>query len=240
MCGRFTLIDLSQFTDLFPWIRPPQTPTSTRYNIAPSQPVAVVANHPEPRVEFFQWGLVPSWAKDPSIGGRMINARAESLAEKNAFKVPLKRRRCLVPASGFYEWKKNPDQSKTPMYITRADGRPICFAGLWDVWHDPAGGELPTCTIITTAANELMASVHDRMPVILPESAYQQWLDPGEMTPEALKPLLTPLPADALRMHPVSRAVNSPKNDGPECIRPAAAPPPRTPLADQPGLFDSL
>jgi putative SOS response-associated peptidase YedK len=229
MCGRFTLIDLSQFTDLFPWIRPPEQQFQPRYNIAPSQAVPAVVNHLQPTVDFFQWGLVPSWAKDPAIGGRMINARAESLAEKPAFKTSLRRRRCIIPASGFYEWRKNPDKTKTPMYITRKDGHPMGLAGLWDIWHDPTGGELPTCTIITTAPNELMAVVHDRMPLILPESHYRFWLTSEEMKPQDLQPLLVPFPADALQMRPVSRAVNSPKTDTPECIRPAE---------EQGGLFD--
>jgi putative SOS response-associated peptidase YedK len=236
MCGRFTLVDLSQFTDLFPWIRPPDQPAPARYNIAPSQPVAVVINDPQPKIEFFQWGLVPHWAKDPSIGNRMINARAESLARKNAFRIPLKRRRCLIPASGFFEWRKNPDRSRTPMYLTRRDGRPMCFGGLWDVWHSPAGGELRTCTIITTDANELAASVHDRMPLILEESAWQRWLAPGEVEPRELEPLLAPFPAEAMRMHPVSRIVNSPGTDAPECIRPVDEP--GAGGAEQRGLFD--
>ena len=239
MCGRFTLVDLAQFTDLFPWIRPPDEPPPARYNIAPSQPIATVPNLPEPKIELFQWGLVPHWAKDPAIGNRMINARAESLAQKNAFKTPLKRRRCIIPASGFYEWKKNSDKTKTPMYITRADGRPLGLAGLWDTWHDPAGGELRTCTIITTAPNELMATIHDRMPLILPESQYKLWLDPEEMKPEELEPLLAPFPAGQMRMHPVSRAVNSPKTDAPECIRPIEDAPKKRKPPEEPTLFDT-
>src|SRR5439155_13144753 len=156
-----------------------------RYNIAPSQPIAVVANSGNNQIEFFRWGLVPSWAKDPSIGNRMINARCETLAEKPMFRAALKRRRCLIPASGFYEWKKNPDgKTKTPMYIRMKSGKPFAFAGLWDRWKSPDGSELLSCTIVTGKPNEMVADIHDRMPVILTGDACEKWVDPSEMSAE--------------------------------------------------------
>src|SRR2546423_1862229 len=150
MCGRYTLIRLADFTDIFPWIRAPQQWPEARYNIAPSQSVAVVANNRDNQIEFFRWGLVPSWAKYESICNRIINARCETLASKPMFKTALKRRRCLIPASGFYEWKKLPDgKTKTPMYIRMKGGKPFAFAGLWDRWKSPDGSELLSCTIVT-------------------------------------------------------------------------------------------
>lgn len=227
MCGRYVLLTLADFTDLFPWIRPADAPPPPRYNIAPTQAVAVVPNKPSPQVEFFHWGLVPSWAKDPAIGNRMINARAETLAEKPAFRTALKRRRCLIPAHGFYEWRKNPDGTKTPLYIAMKSAKPFAFAGLWDEWHDPGGSVLPSCTIITTNPNALLKTIHDRMPAILRPDQYRQWLDPAEKDPRDLMPLLSPYPAEEMMATAVSRAVNSPKNDSPECIQPMTSEPPR-------------
>src|SRR2546430_6638776 len=136
MCGRYTLIKLSDFTDMFPWIRPADHEPPARYNIAPTQPIAAVANDGKSKIEFFHWGLIPSWAKDPSIGSRMINARAETLATKPAFRAALKRRRCLIPASGFYEWQKLSDgKTKQPMYIRMKSHKPFAFAGLWEMWR---------------------------------------------------------------------------------------------------------
>jgi len=219
MCGRFTLIRLADFTDLFPWIVSPEAAPGARYNIAPGQAVAAVANHERPKVEFYQWGLIPSWAKDPSIGQRMINARAETLAQKPAFRTALRRRRCLIPADGFYEWRRNRDGSKAPVYIRMASGRPFGFAGLWDEWHGPDGSVAPSCTIITTTPNELVRGIHDRMPVILMEDVYRQWLEPGEKAAEEMAGLLLPYPAGQMTAVEVSRAVNNPKNDSAECIK---------------------
>jgi putative SOS response-associated peptidase YedK len=218
MCGRFTLIRLSDFTDLFPWILPPETQPPARYNIAPSQPVAAVANSPVPKVDFFRFGLIPSWARDPSIGDRLVNARAETAAEKPAFKAALRRRRCLIPASGFYEWRRNADGTKTPMYIRMKSGRPFAFAGLWDTWQDPGGSEVQSCTIITTGPNEVIKGIHDRMPVILAENRYKEWLAPEERRAEEMVGLLKPYPAGEMMATAVSRAVNNPKNDSAECI----------------------
>ena len=235
MCGRFTLIRLSDFTNLFPWILPPDSPPSPRYNIAPAQPVAVVPNKPRPKVEFMHWGLIPSWAKDPAIGNRMINARAETLAEKPSFRTALRRRRCLIPADGFYEWRKDPGgKTKTPMFIRLKSGRPFAFAGLWDIWHDPGGSAVTSFTIITTTPNELMKTIHDRMPVILPEDHYRQWLAPGEAAAEDLQELLAPYPTDQMSAVAVSRAVNNPGHDARDCIEPTAQLPEPTAPPDSP------
>jgi putative SOS response-associated peptidase YedK len=221
MCGRFTLTtDQKELAESFAEFEVP-VELSPRYNIAPSQPVAVVANNSQNRIEFFQWGLVPSWAKDPGIGNRMINARSETLAEKPSFKNAYKRRRCLVLADGFYEWRKDPGaKTKTPMYIQLTSGQPFAFAGLWESWHGADGSNILSCTVITTAPNEFMAEIHNRMPVILPSNTYAQWLDPAEQAPDQLNDLLKPYPADLMKAYPVSKFVNNPKNDTPDCITP--------------------
>jgi putative SOS response-associated peptidase YedK len=170
------------------------------------------------------WGLVPHWAKDPSIGNRMINARAETLASKNAFKSPLSKRRCIIPADGFFEWTKVPGQKrKQPMYIHRSDGAPFAFAGLWSVWRDPnapaaereaGGGTLRSCTIITGEPNEKVREVHDRMPVMLPREAWETWLDPEVRDIEVATRLLVPAPASTLDLYPVSTEVNNVRTKG--------------------------
>ncbi len=222
MCGRFTLaVNPEQLQQQFGLAEPPPKELVPRYNIAPTQAVAVVPNAEERRLELFQWGLIPSWAKDPAIGNRMINARAETLAEKPAFRAALKRRRCLVVADGFYEWKKE-DGRKLPMHIHMADGQPFAFAGLWEVWQPPDGSVIKTCTIITTDANALVAPIHNRMPVILAPGDYDRWLDPRELPADQTLPLLRPFDARALRAVPVSPQVNNPANDSPECVAPLA------------------
>jgi putative SOS response-associated peptidase YedK len=183
--------------------------------------VAVVPNDGKNRLDFFTWGLIPSWAKDPSIGNRMINARAETLAEKPSFRSAFHRRRCLILADGFYEWRKDDGKSKTPMYIRLEDGSPFAFAGLWELWNAPDGSQVLSCTIITTEPNPLMEKIHNRMPVILPEKAYSLWLQSGEADPNALSELLKPYPAEEMVAYPVSRLVNSPDNDLPAVIEPA-------------------
>ena len=221
MCGRFTLTaEISALQESFPWLNiPPEI--SPRYNIAPTQPVAVVANDGKNRLDFYHWGLIPSWAKDPEIGNRMINARAETLAEKPSFKAAFRRRRCLILADGFYEWQKQPaSKVKIPMYIRLASNTPFAFAGLWEVWNSTDGSMILSTTIITTEPNELMQSIHNRMPVILPAEAYQTWLEPGEQNLEGLAPLLKPYPAEQMIAYPVSTLVNSPANDLPQCITP--------------------
>jgi putative SOS response-associated peptidase YedK len=219
MCGRFTLIDLSQFTDVFPWILPPvRPPEGPRYNIAPTQGVAVVPNTRGHRIDYFQWGLVPSWAKDPKIGSKMINARAETVADRPAYRTALRRRRCVVPTSGFYEWRKDADGKKTPMYIRMKDGRPFGMAGLWDIWPQDNGSELGSFTIITTEANELIRPIHDRMPVILHERDFRRWLEPDEVEPEAVIGVLRPYESGKMVATPVSRRVNNVREDSAACI----------------------
>lgn len=225
MCGRFTLkTDLETLTETFPgFTTPAPDEMAPRYNIAPSQPVPVVPNNGENRVEFFQWGLIPSWAKDPKIGNRMINARAETLAEKPSFRTPYKRRRCLILSDGFYEWRSEPEsKTKTPIYIQLKSEKPFAFAGLWESWHPrPDGEPLHSCTIITTSPNALLETIHRRMPVILEPDTYDHWLDPSEQTPKQLDGLLKPYPAEEMMAYPVSRLVNRPSNDSPDCIAPA-------------------
>ncbi|MBD2595977.1 SOS response-associated peptidase [Nostoc spongiaeforme FACHB-130] len=221
MCGRFTLnqsaealskaFNLQQVPDL-----------AAQYNIAPTQMVLTVLHHPSNEQYEFQqlrWGLIPSWAKDAKMGVKLINARAETVSEKPAFRASFKRRRCLVIADGFYEWQKQQSQ-KQPFYFRLQDGKPFGFAGLWDVWHSPEGEEIASCTIITTTANELLAPIHDRMPVILAPEDYDLWLDTQVQTPEKLQPLLDPYPVEAMTAYPVSNLVNKPQHNSPECIMP--------------------
>jgi putative SOS response-associated peptidase YedK len=222
MCGRFTLTTTpTDLKEAFPDVEVSEE-LAPRYNIAPSQPVAVIANTGVNRVELFRWGLIPSWAKDPSIGDRMINARAETLAEKPSFRGIFRKRRCLVLADGFYEWRQEPgSRLKTPMYIRLASGRPFAFAGLWDQWRPQTGDPIQSCAIITTNPNQLMQMIHTRMPVILEPSAYGPWLDSAERSASDLQALLRPFPADQMTAYPVSRYVNRPQNDSPTCIVPA-------------------
>jgi len=221
MCGRFSLVaDPDDLREAFPWLNIP-VPNTLRYNIAPSQPVAVIPNDGKNQLDYFVWGLIPSWAKDPTIGNRMINARSETLHEKPSFRSAFQRRRCLIPASGFYEWKVEPGRkAKTPMYIRKKSGKPFGFAGLWENWNSPDGSSILSCTIITTAPNDMMKEIHNRMPVILPESSYSLWLEPGEPELERLKTLLKASSAEEMIAYPVSNLVNNPANDVPACIEP--------------------
>jgi putative SOS response-associated peptidase YedK len=191
-----------------------------RFNVAPTQNVAVVrldSKQQGRELPHLRWGLIPSWADDPSIGSRMINARAETVAEKPAFRHAFKAKRCLVVADGFYEWQRM-DGRKQPYFIHLKDDRPFAFAGLWERWTK--GDELiESCTIITTGANELMQPIHDRMPVVIPKSAYDIWLDPTIKDPERLQPLLAPYPSDEMVAYTVSTLVNSPKNDVEACVQ---------------------
>jgi putative SOS response-associated peptidase YedK len=223
MCGRFTLtVDPDQLREAMPWLEIPSG-LRPRYNIAPSQPIAVVANNAENRLDFFAWGLIPSWAKDTQIGNRMINARAETLSDKPSFRNAYRRKRCLILADGFYEWKaevKDGKQIKIPMYIRMMDGRPFAFAGLWDLWNSTDGSQIYSATIITTEPNEILKPIHNRMPVILPAETYPTWLTPSEMAAEKLQHLLKPYPPDLMTFYPVSRRVNDPANDNPDVIQP--------------------
>lgn len=225
MCGRYAFASPADENQLaFPgFIFPADMPK--RYNIAPGQPVVALANNGNNHAVAFKWGLIPSWSKDPKIGNKMINARAETLAEKPSFKSPFKRRRCLIPATGFFEWQKQADgKTKTPMYITLASGKPFAFAGLWEHWGSPEGDEIESCTIITTEPNALMQNIHNRMPVILPANLFDDWLSQEEKRPDELAPMLKPYPADLMKAHPVSSLVNSPANDNERCIQRAEFP----------------
>ncbi len=191
-----------------------------RYNVAPSQGVACVrAGLPSRKREAvtLRWGLLPSWAKDPAMGMKFINARAETVAEKPSFRQPFRERRCLVPADGYYEWKREGSR-KQPYHIRLNSERPFAFAGLWDRWTGADGQTIESCAILTTTPNERLASIHDRMPVILPPVAYEPWLDPGLQDAMRLVPFLTPYPADAMIAVPVSRLVNDPRVDDARCL----------------------
>ena len=222
MCGRFTLTaDPANLQDSFTDYNFP-TQFAPRFNIAPTQPVLAIPNDGKNKADFFIWGLIPSWAKDPSIGNRLINARGETLAEKPSFRGSYKYKRCLILADGFYEWKVQPGtKTKVPHFIHMKDRQPFAFAGLWDEWNSPDGSQIRSCTIVTTEPNDLMAPIHNRMPVILPSSAYTKWLDSTPQTHETLQPLIKSYPAEEMAAYPVSTLVNNPKNDRAECVVPA-------------------
>ncbi len=221
MCGRFTLTDPD--ADLAVQFNLPEIPDlQPRYNIAPTQPVPAVRVAPDGTARemvMLHWGLIPFWAKDPKIGSRMINARSETAAEKPAFRAAFRRRRCLVVADGFYEWKKA-NGTKQPFYIRLRDTRPFAFAGLWERWKGHDDDVIDSCTLLTTQPNDLLRQVHNRMPVILQPRDYDLWLDPEVQKPELLQPLLLPYPPEEMDAYPISRYVNSPDNDTPKCIEP--------------------
>ena len=222
MCGRFTLtVDPAELRDAFTGTDFPEQ-FAPRFNIAPSQPILAIPNDGQNRASFFVWGLIPSWAKDPSIGNRLINARGETLAEKPSFRGGYKYKRCLILADGFYEWKSQPGtKTKIPHFIHMKDRQPFAFAGLWDEWNSPDGSQIRSCTIVTIEPNELMAPIHNRMPLILPPDAYAQWIDPAARTPDSLGALIKPYPAKEMAAYPVSTLVNDPKNDRAENVVPA-------------------
>ncbi len=219
MCGRYSLaVPADVVAELFGLLEVPDL--SPRWNVAPTQDALVVRTTDAGRAgALLRWGLVPAWAKDASIGNRMINARSETVAEKPSFRSALRRRRCLVPADGFYEWRKTAD-GKVPTRIRRRDGRPFAFAGLWERWTRGEGAPLETFTILTTLPNHLLRPIHDRMPVILAEDDWDAWLAPGERPAEALLPLLGPCPDGDLEAFAVSPRVNSPRHDDPACAEP--------------------
>jgi putative SOS response-associated peptidase YedK len=222
MCGRFTLtVNPADLQDTFSNYNFPVR-FAPRFNIAPSQPILAVPNDGSLTADFFVWGLIPMWAKDPSIGSRMINARGETLAEKPSFRGSYRHKRCMILADGFYEWQALGDKkSKTPYFIHMKDRQPFAMAGLWDTWESADGSSIKTCTIITTGPNELMETIHDRMPVILHPRDYAKWLDTAPQTPENLQPLIKPFPADAMSAYAVSTLVNKTTNDLPELVVPA-------------------
>ncbi len=223
MCGRFALFTPEEILAAMFGVEEDRFPPAS-YNIAPSRDVAAVRAAPEGaagrELALLRWGLIPSWAKDPAMGDRMINARAETASAKPAFRSAFRRRRCLLPADGFYEWQKAGTR-KQPYFVRMADGKPFALAGLWERWEGP-GGPIASCTILTTDANALLAPIHDRMPVIVAPADFERWLDPGRQDPVDLMPLARPYPADAMVAFPVRTLVNSPATDDPRCIEPAA------------------
>lgn len=243
MCGRFAfyspheaVVRLFGLPDDTPGLEP-------QYNVAPTTYVPVVRESPDVaatrRLAMLYWGLVPAWARDKAIGARMINARAETLREKPAFRHAFRRRRGLVPADGYYEWLRLGPRDKRPYFIQPGSGAPFALAALWDTWRDPASGEpLESCTLVTTNAGASVAHVHDRMPVIIPAAAFAEWLDPHNQDVASLERLFDPAAAGAMVATPVSRRVSDARNQGPQCIEPLVeetqgllfdAPPPEDP-----------
>jgi putative SOS response-associated peptidase YedK len=220
MCGRFAL--KASPKSIQEHFHLPEIPAlAPRYNVAPSQEIAVVRHFlqdPFPRLDMLRWGFIPSWAKDIKIGYKMINARGETLAQKPAFRTSYKKRRCLVVADGFYEWS-HAGSRKQPFFIRLKSNDVFAFAGLWDTWHNPDGSIIESCAIITTSANELVGKIHDRMPVILQPEHYAVWLQ-DKAREESLQLLLVPYPARAMEAYRVSNVVNSPQNDTPSCLKP--------------------
>lgn len=224
MCGRFVSTSTPDEIAQYFGVQAVEEKLEPNYNVAPTTDVYTILEDGGVRhLDAFHWGLVPFWAKDPSIGSRMINARAETLAEKNAFKDSFAKRRCIVPVDGFYEWKKEPGKKKKqPYLIERPDGRPLAFAGLWSTWgsKDDDSGVLRSCTIITTAANDAMSEIHDRMPVMLQEDDWATWLDRENNDLTSLGQLLLPAPDELISMYPVDPMVGNVRNNGPELIDP--------------------
>lgn len=222
MCGRFVQAQPPQaYADHFGASLAVTESRQPSWNVAPTDQVYAVVQRDQARVlGSFQWGLVPWFADSPKVGARHINARAETVATKAAFKHSFLERRCIVPADGFYEWERKEAGGKLPHYVHAADGKPLALAGLWSTWRGPQGQRLSTCTIITTDPNELVAPIHDRMPVMLPEEHWERWLGADPAEAESLRPLLAPPPSQALVEYPVSTLVNDVRNNYPECIAP--------------------
>jgi putative SOS response-associated peptidase YedK len=222
VCGRFTqqrpTAELAAMFDA----EPPASDLAPTYNLAPTDEAAVVVEREDRRaIRAFRWGLIPSWAKDERIAAKLFNARAETLATSGAFRESFKRRRCIVPADGFYEWQRTAGV-RQPFLIHRADGAPLAFAGLWSGWRHPETEQvIRTFTIVTTSANAALSAVHDRMPVILEAADWARWLDPSTQDLSELEPLLAPAPEDGLVLYPVKPLVNNVRNNGPELIEPA-------------------
>ena len=222
MCGRYSLkADIAQLAMRFEFAAD-EAIHEPAYNIAPTQQVLTVTNDGERRASYMRWGLIPFWAKDAKIGYRMINARGETVAEKPSFRTALRKRRCLILADGFYEWQKLGGKQKRPMRIVLKSGEPFAFAGLWETWKDPEGEMVKSCTIITTAANDYLQPIHDRMPVILPRESESFWLDKDVEDPLALTSVIAPYPDDEMDAFEVSTLVNNTRNKGSEVIDPVA------------------
>jgi putative SOS response-associated peptidase YedK len=221
MCGRYRLSRRKQIIEEYFGSAPWDDDWNPRYNIAPTQPVPVIRQHPkEPvrQVSMMRWGLIPSWAKDTSGAARMINARSETAHTLPAFRDAMKLRRCLVAADGFYEWQRR-GSAKQPFCFEVGDGELFAFAGLWERWRDPSGQWVKSCTILTTTPNAVTATVHDRMPVILDRESYDLWLDPGMTNVQVVSELLKPYEALLMRCYPVSTRINHVANDDEECSR---------------------
>jgi putative SOS response-associated peptidase YedK len=217
MCGRFALKNPKALKAAFDLNEMPDLPP--RYNIAPSQDIAIIRADANGRhLSLAHWGLIPSWAKEADSGYSTINARAETVDTKPTFRAPFKRHRCIIPADGFYEWHEE-GGIKIPHHIGMNDGSPFALAGLWGVWKGPQG-DVTSCTIIVTEANQFMKRLHDRMPVILDPHDYKRWLDPDFQDTANLKPLLVPAPEDWLTEWQVSRGLNNPQHEGPDCAVP--------------------
>jgi putative SOS response-associated peptidase YedK len=222
MCGRYKLSRRKQIVEEYFDCRLDEPDWAPRYNIAPTQPVPVIRQHakePVRKLSLMKWGLVPSWAKDPSVGSSMINARSETASVKPAFRDALKFRRCLIPADGFYEWKRD-GKTKQPFCFEVNQGQLFAFAGLWDRWKDPSGGWIKTCSILTTTPNTVTSAVHDRMPVILEPESYDLWLDPGMNDGGTASELLKPYDARLMRCYLVSTRINHVANDDEKCSTP--------------------
>jgi putative SOS response-associated peptidase YedK len=214
MCGRFSLtVTEAELNERFE-LTGGTAPYVSRYNCAPTQMLAVVTNENPQQLNYLKWGLIPSWAKEISIGNKMINAKAETILQRPSFRIPFMRRRCLVPSDGFYEWKSDGD--KIPYRIFLKNQRLFSFAGLWDRWHDSNGEFIDSFTIITTSANEFMKAIHERMPVILHPKDEKTWLENKDTG--MLSSLLTPYDSDAMEAYAVSTLINSPRNDNPQVI----------------------
>ncbi|HJN27407.1 MAG TPA: SOS response-associated peptidase [Candidatus Latescibacteria bacterium] len=234
MCGRFTLHHVTEDVAAAFAVEQTLLDLKPRYNIAPTQPVASVVQQESRVLQNLQWGLVPSRARDPSVGARMINARAETLASKPAFKHALTHSRCVIPASGYYEWKRRSHgQPPVPMHFHQSQGRPLAFAGLHEQWVTPEGATLRTCSIVTTAANDMVDSVHHRMPAMLTATEIEVWLDRHVQDPAHLLPLLHPYRLGDLEVHPVADLVNRVSEDSEDCITPVL----RSTESDQLELF---
>jgi putative SOS response-associated peptidase YedK len=218
MCGRYRLSRRKQLiAEYFDTVE--KIDWEPRYNIAPTQNVGIIRQdrtQPVRKLSLVRWGLIPYWAQDSSIGQKMINARSETVLDKPAFRESFQNRRCLVPADGFYEWKRS-GKSKQPIHIGMQDDLLFAFAGIWDRWKDVSGNVVETCSILTTTPNSLLAEVHDRMPVILELKNYDLWLDPGFRDLDTLTGMLRPFDQSMMKCYPVSTLVNAPANEGPEC-----------------------
>lgn len=232
MCGRFSLsVELEELLALVDGLSVLEMP-SPRFNIAPTQMVSTVLNEPTRQLIECRWGLIPFWAKDCSIGTKLINARSETAADRPSFRSSFQNKRCLIFADGFYEWQLLPDSKvKQPYFLRLKSEKPFAFAGLWDNWKDRNKKTLRTCTILTTAANAIVKPIHQRMPVILPQEAFDLWLSPDVVPAQDLMPLLKPFPADLMLTYPISNAVNSVRNDNSNIQQPVR-------ISSTGGLFD--